>query len=403
MPDLNNVLSWPTDSDRMRYAVDQCMEGLALLDAEGHYTYMNQAHAAMYGFTSDELMDKSWKVLYEPNTIALIEAKYFPLLLAQGHWSGELTGRKKTGSLFSAEVSLDLVKREEGQLEGLICTCRDITNRKRLESRVKQRSLALSEAVQALRNENRARRHLEQEREKLLEQVTEGRARLQALSRSLLETQEMERHKLSRDLHDEVGQSLTALKVNLQTILEQQPAAFVSAPIGESVLIVDRMIESVRSLSLNLRPSLLDDIGLIPALRWYLRRQAERLNWKRRFTAENCCTRYRDDLQIACFRIAQEALTNVARHANATRVTVRLSEKETVLELVVRDNGVGFSLAHARTSAKKGQSLGLLGMEERARLVHGHITITSHRGRGTTMRAVFPLSPRVKTEERNRH
>jgi signal transduction histidine kinase len=268
---------------------------------------------------------------------------------------------------------------------------------------VKQRGSALSEAVQALKNENRARRLLEQEREKLLEQVTEGRARLQALSRSLLETQETERHKLSHDLHDEVGQSLTALKVNLQSILEQQPAAFVSAPIDESVSIVDRMIESVRSLSLDLRPSLLDDLGLIPALRWYLRRQAERLNWKRRFSVENCCTRYRDDLQIACFRIAQEALTNVARHANATKVTLRISEKGAVLELVVRDNGGGFSLAHAKTRAKKGQSLGLLGMEERARLVHGSITITSHRGRGTTVRAVFPLSPRVKTEERPRH
>jgi PAS domain S-box-containing protein len=151
MSDLNNVLSWPAVSDgAMRYAVDQSMEGLALLDAEGCYTYMNPAHAAMYGFTPDELMEKSWKELYEPHTIALIEREYVPLLLTQGHWRGELIGRKKTGSLFSVEVSLNLVKRERGQPEGLICTCRNVTEQKDRERALRQSQMQYHSVITAL-------------------------------------------------------------------------------------------------------------------------------------------------------------------------------------------------------------------------------------------------------------
>jgi signal transduction histidine kinase len=241
---------------------------------------------------------------------------------------------------------------------------------------------------------------LEEERARLFDQVNEGRQRLQALSRSLLEAQEAERRELARDLHDEIGQALTALKVNLQGVQRQFGSRLALPALGDSVRIVDSMLRAVRNLALDLRPSLLDDLGLGPALRWYLRRQATRFNWKILIEGKAGDKRYPEDVEIACFRVAQEAVTNIGRHAMATSVKLSLHERAGLLELRIKDNGIGFDPARALAHAKKGKSLGLVGMGERVRLAGGKLALMSSCGTGTVVQALFPLSPDQLLEER---
>jgi signal transduction histidine kinase len=136
---------------------------------------------------------------------------------------------------------------------------------------------------------------------------------------------------------------------------------------------------------------MLDDLGLVSALRWYVDRQAQRTGVVAQFTADPLDARLPPELETTCFRVAQEALTNVARHAQARHVNVRLRQREAELELVVEDDGSGFDVPAARARAARGVSMGLLGMEERVLLVGGRIDITSAPGRGTEVRARFPL------------
>jgi signal transduction histidine kinase len=232
----------------------------------------------------------------------------------------------------------------------------------------------------------------EAEDAKLLDQVRAGRERAQSLSQQLLEAQEAERRHLARELHDEIGQALTAVKINLQAVQRSAGEGANPARIEESVAIVDRALQQVRNLSLDLRPSLLDDLGLVAALRWYLDRQAQRAGFAAEFTADPPGIRVPANLETACFRVAQEALTNVVRHAQAKRVRVELRQQGSELHLRIRDDGIGFEVPAARQRAARGGSLGLLGMQERVLLIRGRIEIHSAPGQGTEIHVSLPLT-----------
>ena len=215
--------------------------------------------------------------------------------------------------------------------------------------------------------------------------------RLQALFQQLMHVQEQERRQLARDLHDEIGQALTAVKMNLQTLQRGGGAAASASPLEDSLAIIDGIMQHVRDLSLDLRPSLLDDLGLVSAVRWYVSRQAERARWTADVAAEESLSRLPPDLAIACYRVVQEAVTNAMRHARATHISVSLRRQDTDLEIRIRDNGVGFDVAGVHTRVAQGQSLGLLGMEERVRLLEGRLVIDSQPGGGTEVRVRIPL------------
>jgi signal transduction histidine kinase len=212
---------------------------------------------------------------------------------------------------------------------------------------------------------------------------------LQVLSRQLLEAQENERRHIARELHDEIGQALTAVKINLQSA-RRTPAAL-DAYLEDSTSIVDRTLQQVRTLSLDLRPALLDDLGLGAALRWYVDRQAQRGGFTVQCVTDPLEPRPRPELETACFRVAQEALTNVMRHAQAQHVRVELRQSGTELHLLIRDDGKGFDVQTAQQQAEQGASAGLLGMQERVWLVGGQIEIESALAQGTEIRVRFPL------------
>ena len=220
-------------------------------------------------------------------------------------------------------------------------------------------------------------------------EILETRQQLQALSTRLLEVQEQERRAIARALHDEIGQSLTLVKIKLQMALRRGGAAKVLTE--ECVEITSQTIEQVRTMSLNLRPPALDDLGLAAALQWALDRQKGATGWEIEFASDPLPERLDMEIETACFRVAQEALTNAARHAQATKVTVRLRLAGRHLELTVEDDGCGFDQEAVRRRPADRSSLGLISMKERAALAGGRFEIESLHGKGTRVLAVFPL------------
>jgi signal transduction histidine kinase/DNA-binding response OmpR family regulator len=224
---------------------------------------------------------------------------------------------------------------------------------------------------------------------RLFEQIRAGRERLRLLSGQLLRAQETERRSIARELHDEIGQALTALRINLQA-LQRGKAADLKPRLDESLSIVDRTLQQVRDLSLDLRPSMLDDLGLQAALRWYLDRVGQRAGLAVQFVAGAVDTPLPPELQTVCFRVAQEALTNVVRHARASKVRVEMRLAGAELELLVLDDGAGFDVRAAMARATRGGSLGLLGVRERVTLLGGRIALESS-DKGTEVRVWLPL------------
>jgi signal transduction histidine kinase len=214
--------------------------------------------------------------------------------------------------------------------------------------------------------------------------LQESQERYRALSRRLLEQQEQERASLARELHDQLGQSLLAVSLNLDAIKGELPPAL-SARVPETRQAIKKMIEQVQTLAFELRPSMLDDFGLVEALRNLVTRHGERVGVRASFTARPADARAPVEIETACFRIVQEALSNVARHAHARHVEVTVTVDDTAIEITVRDNGVGFNVQRRRTG------LGLVGMSERAVFAGGRLDIESAPGTGTTLRARFPL------------
>jgi PAS domain S-box-containing protein len=229
------------------------------------------------------------------------------------------------------------------------------------------------------------------ERKQAEEELRRYATRLQELSRQVLQAQEVERRAIARELHDEIGQVLNAVSTNLQTIQLSSNAATLTERLNESVDLVDEALRQIRDLSLDLRPSLLDDFGLVPALAWFVDRQAQRSGFSVEWIVESSELRMRANLETTVFRVVQIALTNVARHAQAKHVHVELRQHEAELELVIRDNGIGFDVGAALERASHGATLGLLSMQERVRLVGGTLEITSTPGLGTEIRARFPV------------
>ena len=212
---------------------------------------------------------------------------------------------------------------------------------------------------------------------------------LKALSRRVLEVQELERRRVAVELHDELGQSLTAIKINLQLSQRLKDKALADINL-ENIHIVEDALRQVRRLATNLRPSMLDDLGLAAALQWVAEQSANRSGFLVTFHHIRGQSRLAPEIETACFRIVQEALTNIARHAQAKQVEIRLDRQDDHVILRITDDGCGFNLDEMRIRALAGDSIGVLGMQERGTLVGGELTIESEPGHGSTVQLRAP-------------
>ena len=226
--------------------------------------------------------------------------------------------------------------------------------------------------------------------------LEEAHRQLKILSRRRVKVQEEERRHLARELHDEIGQALTGAKINLDAATKESDGAK-SKRIDETAAILEKLLGQVRQISLDLRPSMLDDLGLVPALRSLLDQQGRHASVAVHLSAKNVPENLDAEIQTTCFRIGQEAITNAVRHANATRIDVDLRCENGNLRLQVRDNGRGFDADAVQAQAV---GLGLVGIKERAVLVDARAKIISSPNNGTTVEVSLPLMPLPEREGR---
>jgi PAS domain S-box-containing protein len=211
-------------------------------------------------------------------------------------------------------------------------------------------------------------------------------AALRALTRRLVQAQETERSRIARELHDRVGQNLSALNINLDILLGNLNDAALRRRLEDSLKLVDATLQSIENVMADLRPVLLDEYGLAAALAWYGEEYAQRTGIHVAVQAPEAGKELRPEAAVALFRIAQEALNNAAKHSCAKRITVQLEETDGELVLCVTDDGRGFDVAQA----PRGR-WGMTTMRERAEAAGGRLAVDSSLGTGTTVRAAVPL------------
>jgi PAS domain S-box-containing protein len=222
---------------------------------------------------------------------------------------------------------------------------------------------------------------------RLFENVRDSHRHMQTLSHRLVEIQEAERRYIARELHDEIGQSLTGLKLALE-MSERQSNEEAKNGIIEAQTLASKLMGIVRELSLNLRPAMLDDLGLLPTLLWHFERFTAQTNVRVIFKHTGLHSRFPKEVETAVYRIVQEALTNIARHAKTEEVTVRLWSDGDILGVQVEDYGIGFDMQAVTDTAN---SSGLKGMRERVDLLSGQFTVETLLGSGTKLTAELPI------------
>lgn len=344
-----------------RRLFETAQDGILILNADtGEIDDANPYLTDMLGYSREQLLGKKlWEIGPAKDTEAS-RARFQELQRVGCIRYDDLPLETCTGRRIQVEF-VSNVYRVKGD-KVIQCNLRNITERKRAETRHREYS-----------------------------------HKLEVLSRQLVEAQETERRNIARELHDEIGQALTVIELNLQAMM-QSPAGIERPRLQECLAVVERVLAQVQDISLNLRPSLLDDLGLEPALRWVTDRQASLIGLKIQFHADRLKRRLDPVIETACFRVAQEALTNVVRHARAKLVTVDVRIEDEQLHLRIHDDGIGFEVAAVREKAVNGASLGLLGMEERAVLVGGELQMISAPDQGTEVHAWFPLKWRTNSE-----
>jgi signal transduction histidine kinase len=240
---------------------------------------------------------------------------------------------------------------------------------------------------------------LEREVERRLQETTEARADLQTLSAGLVRAQEEERRTLARELHDEVGQSLSAIMMEAGSMSASSDPSEVHDRTASIGRIAQKTLNAVRDLALLLRPSMLDDFGLVPALNWHAREMSKRTGLNIRIAADDIPPELPEEHTTCVYRVVQEAINNAVRHAGARNVQVIVKNgalndfgrRGFSLQFSIQDDGSGFDHRAVR-------GLGLLGMEERVRRLGGIWRIDSRPGQGTTVYAELPLPEMTPTE-----
>jgi PAS domain S-box-containing protein len=329
--------------------------GLAIADARSNtFLAANPAFAAERGYRPEEMVGMPIMAVY-PEGVRADVGRRIAEVDATLHGVFESEHIARDGRRFPVMMDITVTCSADGGPLTRIAYSLDITARKRDEARLREQA-----------------------------------AMLRDISARLMRVQEEERRALAHELHDEIGQQLAALKLNLQTMARTVPGQAAAARIQDCIEIVEIAIEQVRDRALNLRPSMLDDLGLAAALDWYCRRQSERSGTEISLELEAQTQALPDPIPITAFRIVQEAVNNAIRYAQARHIEVTLRTLEDSVELVVQDDGRGFD--PAALDPRRDDSLGLLGMRQRVDWLGGELDITSTPGSGTLVRATLPLT-----------
>ncbi len=373
--------------ERFRAILSQATAGIVRKDTAGTLLFVNDAFCNMVGYTSSELVleGKTCWDLTHPDDVSENKRLWARMLREGVPFQMERRLIRQDGSVLWSTVSVAPVMDAGGNPVSAVGVEVDITARKQAEESLRQLNLELESRVEVRTAELQAMNRA----------LQESRQRLQILSQRLVQVQEEERRSLARELHDRVGQSLMALKLNL-TIIQGEIATGYTERLGtrleDSIQLVAEVITLVRDVMSNLRPTVLDDYGLEPALQTYVREFQARygipVHFERRMPP---LPRLDSSLEITLLRISQEALTNIARHAQATRVMLALQLDEKQVFLAIEDNGIGIP---SLEKVRRPRSHGLKIMQERAEALEGSLHVRSTPGAGTRIEVMIPLPAR---------
>jgi len=339
--------------------VDASGEVVFMTDSEGIFTFVNPEFTRLYGYAEGEVVGKLTPQRLE-NGIGPPEknAAFWRSLRQKRVARGETVNRARDGRLLTMHSSVSPILSETGEILGYMAIQRDITERKKTQQEL-ERSFG----------------------------------QLRALAVRLQGVREEERKRLARELHDQLGQALTAIKLDVCALVREMGADR-PAPlprVSTILKLVDETTECVRRIATELRPGVLDDLGLMAAIEWAGEDFEARTGTKCRLVLPSEEISIDSERATAIFRILQEALTNVVRHAAASEVEVRLEKNENELVLLVHDNGKGMD----EGKISRGESLGILGMQERAHLFSGEVMIDGACRAGTTVRVRIPTEDRA--------
>lgn len=299
-----------------------------------------------------------WKDPVGLSIFEVFEADPVALTLAKQALDGESFESNLVFSGVIWEIRISPVKSEKGELEAVIGVMIDVTQSKRSEI----------------------------ENEQLFKALAGSHQRLKYMSKRLFDVQETERRKIAYELHDEIGQSLTGLRLSLDLAMKDadnkdNQHLIIASKLSKEVLAL------VREMSLNLRPAMLDDLGLIPTIRWYFDRYRKQTDIQVVFDSRILEERFNSQVETAIYRIVQEALTNVAKHASVDKVEVKLWKDEYGLNLEIKDNGAGFD---PDEQMKSMDSTGLASIQDRVGLLSGRLTIQSEIDKGSVIQVFIP-------------
>ena len=233
------------------------------------------------------------------------------------------------------------------------------------------------------------------ERKQAEEALRKSEKQLRLLASKLISAQEDERKRISLELHDEMGQALTAVQFNLAEMEKELPSNFTHTArekLEEMRSIIEQASGQIHELSFDLRPSMLDDLGLVPTLRWHLNRFRKRTNIEAEFEVVDLDERPDADTETVLYRVVQEAVNNVGKHSEAKKVTVRLQRKRDVIAGYIEDDGKGFDVNEVSRKEEPGVGIGLIGMRERVSILGGSLSIDSRKGHGTRISLEVPLN-----------
>lgn len=353
---------------------------ILLLDPEGKILTWSVGAERMNGYRAEEIIGKHFAAFYRREDLR--ENRPQQLLeeaAAKGRVEDEGWRLRKDGSRYWAHVVITALRDKNDQLCGFGKIVTDATDRKQTEGTLRDINEKLDQRVQ-----ERTVQLTQANRE-----LKDSLGQLRALAARLQSVREDERTSMAREIHDELGQALTAMKMDLVWLMQRLPGSDtpLHAKATSMLKLVDETIFSVRRIASALRPGMLDDLGLSAAIEWQAQEFQSRTGIACKLVLPEDID-LDDDSSTAVFRIFQETLTNIARHSEATRADVSLTKTDDELVLEVQDNGKGFQ----NGAAGKKKSLGLLGMKERALLLGGGFEVRGNPGQGTTVTLRIPLS-----------
>jgi PAS domain S-box-containing protein len=348
----------PAD-EQFRLLVDSVIDyAMFLMDPAGRIVSWNAGAARIKGYEASEVIGRKLSMFYTlTDRTAGVPEKLLERAVRDGHVRQEGWRLRKDASRFWADVTITALRDPEGRLRGFAKVTRDMTERRQAEESLRDQRALLTQAA----------------------------GNLLALTRRLVEAEEIERRRVARELHDSVGQSLSVLSVNLDLALSKAIVPEVRARLEDSKTLVETTLKAIESVMADLRPPLLEEYGLGAALQRHVEEFSRRTGIAVQFedSAKESVRSLRLESAVALFRIAQEALNNVAKHAAAKQVHVSLALQGLDAVVGIRDDGHGFDQSAA--SATRPQRWGMRTMRERAEAAGGRVDVFSSPGKGTSV------------------